>query len=191
MMIKEDLIKSITKEYAPLSEACQAELLDGIKVLTPTKGTTLVREGEYADKTYYIIKGCARAYYLKDGKDISDWFAIENEFISAIVSFFTQQPSPHYVELLEDSILLEFSRDKVESLAKKHHDFEHFIRIIVTKTMLRQQERITSILFQRAEQRYKALLQSYPNITQRVSLTHIASYLGITLETLSRIRRIK
>lgn len=187
----QNLITKITKQYTPLSETCQQELLEGAKLLTADKSTILVREGAYADKTYFIIKGCARAYYLKDGKDISDWFAFENDFISSIVSFFTDRPSPHYVELLEDSVLLEFSKTKIDELSDKHHDFERLIRMIVTETMLRQQERIASILFQRAEQRYLETLQIFPNITQRVALTHIASYLGITLETLSRIRSSK
>ncbi len=187
----QDIIDSISNEYAPLSKACQLEILEGAKILTSKKSTILVREHEYSDKTYFIIKGCARAYYLKDGKDISDWFAFENEFISSIVSFFTDKPSPHYIELLEDSVLIELSREKMNSLSDKYHDFEKLIRVVVTKTMLRQQERLASILFQKAEQRYLALLKMYPNITQRVSLTHISSYLGITLETLSRIRSAK
>lgn len=190
-MNKEDIINSIGNLYHPLTTECQVELLEEIKILALKKETTLVREGEYSDKTYYLIKGCARAFYLKDGRDISDWFAFENEFISSIVSYFTKQPSPHYIELLEDSIIVEISRETSENLADKYHDFERLIRIIVTKTMLSQQERITSLLFQRAEQRYIELLKIYPNITQRVSLTHIASYLGITLETLSRIRSVK
>ncbi len=190
-MNKEDILNAINRTYCPLTEECQVELLEGMKILTLEKDAILVREGQYSDKTYYIANGCARAYYLKDGKDISDWFAFENDFISSIVSFFTGQASPHYIELMEDAILFEMTREQIEKLSNKYHDFERLIRIVVTKTMLRQQERIASILFQRAEKRYEMLLEIYPNITQRVSLTHISSYLGITLETLSRIRSRK
>lgn len=190
-MNTEDIIKRISDAYSPLTKECQQALFRNMKVLVLAKGHTLVREGQYADKTYCIINGCARAYYLTEGKDVSDWFAFENEFISSIVSFFGHQPSPHYIELLEDSVLIEISRDAIETLADTYHDFERLIRVVVTKTMLSQQERIASILFQKAEQRYKNVLATHPNITQRVSLTHIASYLGITLETLSRIRRLK
>ncbi|UTW65331.1 Crp/Fnr family transcriptional regulator [bacterium SCSIO 12643] len=187
-MIEQKIIQSINETYSPLTEECIQELLTSAKISTLKKESTLVREGQYSNKTYYIINGCARAYYLQDGKDISDWFAFENEFISSIVSFFTGAPSPHYIELLEDSVLLEINRDHVNYLSHKYHDFERLIRVIVTKTMLRQQERIASIQFQRAEQRYENILAMYPKITQRVPLTHISSYLGITLETLSRIR---
>jgi CRP-like cAMP-binding protein len=190
-MNKEDILNSITKEYSTLSESSQTEILAAAKIIYAEKGTTLVREETYSEKTFYIAKGCARAYYLKDGKDISDWFAFENEFISSIVSFFSGLPSPHSVEVLEDSILFELTRDRINALSDKHRDFERLTKIVVIKTMLRHQERIASIQFQKANQRYTSLIRMYPNITQRVSLTHIASYLGITLETLSRLRRVK
>ena len=189
MNMFEAIFNNISDTYAPLSEECQKELVNNVTVLNKTKGSILVREGQYSDRTFYIVTGCARAYYLKDGRDISDWFAFENDFISSIVSFFSEQPSPHYVEVLEDSVLLEFSRERIENLAKRHHEYEHLLRIILTQTVLLQRARISTILFQKAEQRYQSLLQLYPDILLRIPLTHIASYLGITLETLSRIRR--
>lgn len=187
-MNKEEVIKRICETYAPLSRACQQELLDNGMMLFLEKNHILVREGQHSDKTYYIINGCARAYYLKDGKDITDWLAFENEFISSIISFFTHQPSPHYIELLEDSVLVEFSKSKIDELADKYHDFERLIRMVVIKTMLSQQEKIASMQFYSAKEKYANILAIRPDITQRVPLTFIASYLGITLETLSRIR---
>src|SRR6056297_1416798 len=122
-MNKELAIKTISNKYALLTYECEQELIDLVKILRLKKATILVREGTYSDKSYYIINGCARAYYLKDGKDVSDWFAFENDFISAIVSFFTNHPSPHFIELLEDSVLIEFTREQVEKLSAKYHDF--------------------------------------------------------------------
>ncbi len=189
--MKEELLKIISQTYAPLSTACQQELLEQMKVSSYEKGTILVREGQYSDKSFFILQGCARAFYLNDGRDISDWFAFENEFVSAIVSFFTNQPSPHYIEVLEDAVVIELTRTLIDDLAGKYHDFEHLVRVVVTKTMLAQRERISSILFHTAEERYQLLLAIRPDIVNRVPLMHIASYLGITLETLSRIRHPK
>lgn len=186
-----NVINIISETYSPLSEECKQELSDNAKILSLKKGVTLVKEGQYCNKTYYIVSGCARAYYLKEGKDISDWFAFEDEFISSIVSFFMNKPSPHYIELLEDSILIEISKGLIEELSDKYHDFERLIRVIVTKTMLSQQKRIVSMQFHNAEQKYENILARHPNITNRVPLMHIASYLGITLETLSRVRNPK
>lgn len=187
----EQLINQLGEIYSPLSEECQQDLINNSKLCTFTKGEIVVREGQYSQKAHLILSGCARAYYLKDGKDISDWFTFENQFMAPIVSFFSGKPSPHYVEFLEDSIAYEFSKNTFDSLSLKHHDFERFISKVVTETMLGLCERLYTIQFNRAEDRFKHLISIYPDITNRIPLTHIASYLGITLETLSRIRSKK
>lgn len=116
---------------------------------------------------------------------------LKMSLMAPIVSFFSDKPSPHYVEFIEDSTVLEFSKDSIDKLTSKHHDFERFISRVVTETMLGLCERLYTIQFNKADERYTHLLQIYPNITNRIPLTHIASYLGITLETLSRIRNPK
>ena len=185
------IIKTIEELYTPLSEECQKDFIEKFKFVEYEKGEIVVREGQYSNKAYFIVKGCSRAYYLKDSKDISDWFAFENEFMASIVSFFTEQPSPHYIEFIENSLVLEFNKDAIDELSQKHHDFERFISKVVTLTMLGLRERLSSILFNKAEDRYAQLISIRPDITKRMPLTHIASYLGITLETLSRIRNPK
>ncbi|UII76243.1 Crp/Fnr family transcriptional regulator [Flagellimonas sp. HMM57] len=190
-MDTEKILNKIGEIYSSLTHECQQEFIANSKLNTYKKGDTVVREGQYSKKAYLIIQGCARAYYLKGGKDISDWFTFENQFMASIISFFSCQPSPHYVEFVEDSTVLEFSKDTVDMLSKKHHDFERFISKVVIETMLGLCERLHTIQFAKADERYKQLITIYPDISQRISLTHIASYLGITLETLSRIRNPK
>ncbi len=184
----DQVIELISKTYSPLKDNCKVDLRNGARLLSFDKASVLVKEGQIADKMYFIVKGCARAFYLKEGKDITDWFAFENDFITSIHSFFLNVPSPHYIELLEPTTFLEISKDTVLELCDKHHDFDRLGRISATNTMLKLQQRIVSIQFETAFQKYKSLLSIRPDITQRVPLTHIASYLGITLETLSRIR---
>ena len=187
----ETIIKKLVNEYFPLSEECISDLKKFTKIRMIERSKLLVKEGQHTDKIYYIISGSARAYYLKNGKEISDWFAFENDFITSINGFFLSIPSPYNVEILESSTLIEFSKENLNLLSIKHHDFTHFEKAIVTKTMLQLQERIVSLQFETAQQKFDNLLKIYPNITQRISSTHIASYLGITLETLSRIRNSK
>jgi len=187
----EKTIQSISQNYSKLTDKCIGDFAQASKLLTADKSTLLVTEGQHADKSYFIVKGCARAYYLKDGKDITDWYAFENDFINSINSFFENVPSPHFIELLEPTTYLEISRDDIFILSDKYHDFERLLRIIATKTMLALRNRIFSVQFETAQQKYENLLIIRPDITQRVPLTHIASYLGITLETLSRIRNPK
>ncbi|MBW1298403.1 cyclic nucleotide-binding domain-containing protein [Aquimarina litoralis] len=187
----DSILTAVKKSYAPLSSQCEKEFIANTKFGSYKKGEIVIKEGQFSKKAYLIIEGCARAYYLKDGKDISEWFTFENQFMAPIVSFFSNNPSPHYVEFIEDSTVLEFSKDDVDKLADKYHDFERFISKVVTETMLGLCERLHTIQFAKADERFNHLITIYPDIVQRIPLTHIASYLGITLETLSRIRNPK
>ena len=185
------IISSINRNYSPITSECELDLVARCRLLQLEKSAILVREGQYADKTYFIAQGAARAYYLKDGREITDWFAFEDAFISAINSFFLNIPSPYFIELLEPAVIVEISRNTMLELCDKHHSFDRLCRIIVTKTMLQLQQRVVSMQFESAQQKLDNLLAIRPDITQRVPLGHIASYLGITLETLSRIRHQK
>jgi len=187
----QNILNKIGERYCPISKECQEELIAQTRIRTFKKSDIVIREGQYSKNAFLIIQGCSRAYYLQDGKDISDWFTFENDIVAPIISFFTHQPSPHYIEFVEDSVALEFSKNTIDELSSKYHDFEHFMRIVVTQIMLGLCERLHTIQFVKAEERYTRLLKIYPNITNRIPLTHIASYLGITLETLSRIRSPK
>ncbi|MBX2877961.1 MAG: Crp/Fnr family transcriptional regulator [Saprospiraceae bacterium] len=190
-MNKEEAIQSISQHYHPLPPDCQKDLLACCQLHRLEKGHLLVKEGQYADKTYYLLKGAARAFYLKDGKDITDWFAFEYEFISPIQSFFLNIASPQYIETLAPTLLLEVRREDVNRLSDLYRAFDRLGKIIVTQTLLKLQQRVISLQFESAQQKYDNLLAVTPDIEIRVPLMHIASYLGITLETLSRIRAAK
>lgn len=187
----DQIVDHVSKTYSELTKECKKDLKDLSKVSSFEKGTLLVKEGHFANKSYFIVSGCARTFYIKEDKDVTDWFAFENDFISSINSFFLNVPSPLYIELLEPSIILEISRENMVNLSEKHHDFERLGSRVLTKTLLQLQQRVVSIQFETAKQRYQNLLKVRPDITLRVPLSHIASYLGITLETLSRIRNPK
>lgn len=173
---------------SPLSDACQADLEKVITVKNYPKNEILVKEGEHSNHLFFILEGSIRAFYNKDGKIVTDWFAFEDSFICAIVSFFLNVPSPHFIEVLEPCRLLEIQRDDVEMLCNKHHDFERLARLTTTKTMLQLQQRVVSLQFENAQQRLENLLRVFPTIMERVPLGDIASFIGMTQETLSRLR---
>jgi CRP-like cAMP-binding protein len=185
------VIETISKNYSLLTDDCKSDLKKSCTLLSLDKLSLIEKEGQLATKMYFIVSGCLRAFYTKDGKDITDWFAFEGDFVSSINSFFQDIPSKHNIELLESTTLMEISKETIFALTNTHHCFERLGRIAVTKTMLQLQERIVSIQFETAQQKYESLINIRPDITQRVPLTHIASYLGVTLETLSRIRNPK
>lgn len=187
----ESVIESISETYSPLTEECKSDLKKFSTLVSYNKFSLLVKEGQYSDKMHFIVSGCLRASYLKDGRDITDWFAFEGDFVSSISSFFQGLPSKHSIEILEQSTLMEIPKETIFALTNAHHCFERLGRIAVTKTMLQLQERIVSLQFETAYQKYESLITLRPDILQRVPLTHISSYLGMTLETLSRVRNPK
>lgn len=187
----DEIIASIIAEFGTLSHETINDIKKVAKIRDVHKDDILVREGEYSYELYFIAKGGARAYYLKNGRNITDWFAFENDFISSIVSFFLSVPSQHYIEVLEDSTLMVLQLKDIEELCDKYHDFERLARMSITKTMLQLQQRIVNLQFKTSKERYDGLLEKFPQIELRAPLGHIASYLGITQETLSRIRNPK
>ena len=181
-------INVLQRHYGRLSETCVKDLAQCISVARFGKSEVIIEMGAVADDLFFLRQGSARAYYLKDGREITDWFAFEHDFICAINSFYTQNPSPHYIASIEPMVAGVIHAPDMQMLCKKHHDFEHLCRNITTDIMLRLQQRIVALQFESAQQKYENLLLKYPGISNRVAVNHIASYLGITNETLSRIR---
>jgi len=153
------------------------------------KGHLLFRQGEVCRHIFYIEKGLARIYYnSSNGKEITAWFFAENSFLTAHDSFYQRKASPTYCELLEDSVVYSLKYTDVEAMLNENHELAKFAFHAVFELAKKLTEFINGIKFQSAEERYNALMHNYPNIFQRAKLGHIASFLGITQETLSRIR---
>ena len=152
------------------------------------KGYLLHKEGNVCRKLFFIQTGLARIFYYKEGKDITTSFVAENTFTTAVDSFFEQKPSRYNIELLEPGTVSWIGYEDLMRLFKECHAIERFGRMITTEFLKAYAERLTAIQFQTATERYQALQARHPNILSRVALGHIASYLGITQETLSRLR---
>ena len=148
-------------------------------------------EGAICDCFFVIHKGLARAYYYKDAKDITAHFAIENTTITAIDSFIQRKKSRYNIELLEDTSLSYIRHDDWKKLLEDKPHYEKYARIFLEKIYIDIAERIEGLLFHSAKERYNKLTNEFPTLQQRVNLGHIASYIGITQETLSRIRAQK
>ncbi len=153
------------------------------------KGTKFLNQGQTCKKLFYIKKGLARSYYYNEkGKDVTVWFFSDNNVMVSVESFFQQKPSLYYMELLEDSRLYYITYQDLQKLFDKHHSIERFGRLLSTQLLTDVVGKLNAIQFQTAKERYQFLIQKYPDIAYRAPLGHIASYLGITQETLSRIR---
>jgi len=129
----DEILAAIVTQFSPLSTETLVALKECAQIREVGKGHTLVREGDYSYELYDVVKGGARAYYLKDGKTITDWFAFENDFISSIISFFLAVPSQYYIQVLEDTTVMVWQLQDIELLCDKFHNFERLSRLSTTK----------------------------------------------------------
>jgi CRP/FNR family transcriptional regulator, anaerobic regulatory protein len=159
-----------------------------LKIERIKKGEFLVREGQTCNKIAFIYEGLFRIFYLKEGIEINTCFCKENSIISSFNSFINQVPSNESIQTIEDSVIVTLSSANVINLYKESSIWQNIRLLLTEKECLRLSDRASSLSFKSALDKYKNLLKTQPEIVQRVPIQHIASYLGISRETLSRIR---
>lgn len=174
--------------FVKLSAESRTSLLSLMLKQQFQKGHVLVPSGSICSHVYYIEKGLARRFYLKDGKEVTEIFNPEHSFACSMSSYITKVPDNRQIELLEPSIVWSLPYSQLEKLYDAYHDIERLGRYLVTQEMVAMHERLGSLQFFTAAERYNNFVAAYPSLLQRVPLGIIASYLGITQETLSRIR---
>lgn len=182
-----DHIKKIT----PLSTSSQNELLSICKTVDFKKGEDIQSIGHTCKTIYFVDKGLVRIYYFKDGIDITESFEFENAFVARAESLFTGKPSKKAIQAIENTTLIAIDSNKLFKLFDKHSDLERLFRKIIEHSYVNTVNRLESLQFHTAEERYKSLLKESPDVLKRVPLKMIASYLGITPVSLSRIRAQK
>lgn len=183
-----DKFFELVSQFTCLSSESKVALSEIALMLVLPKGHLLLKPNTVCHYIYFIEKGLTRTFYIKDEKDVTDWFSAENSFACSIMSFISQTPDRRAIELLEPSVLWAFHFKDLEKLYSKHHEIERLGRHLVSFGIIQMQQRFDSLHFASAFERYETLLKTHPDIIQRVPLGMIASYLGITQETLSRIR---
>lgn len=172
----------------PLSEEAVLDLAGIITAEDMKRGTELLRIGQVARRMFFIRKGLARVYYTMEEREVTDYFAIDGQFIGAVPSLITEEPSRKAIHVIEDSEVLSFPVKALDELGSRHHDLERALRRMTQFGMLQGQQRIESLRFHSAAERYALLERTYPGITNRCPLHYIASYLNTTPVSLSRIR---
>lgn len=171
---------SILKEWEKLSHLFVREEI-------PAK-TLLLREGQMANKIFLIEKGCLRSWFNNEGKDVTFQFFFEGQGVSSIESFMTHQPSLFNIESLENSIIHTLSKKDFQTLIANEPEIHTEINAHILQRLFFYQKLFLSRIKDNPEKRYKEMLHEYPEIFQRVPQHYIASYLGITSVSLSRIR---
>lgn len=151
---------------------------------------TMLQAGEISRHSIFVCKGCLRSYSIDEkGVEHISQISLEDRWIANLYSLITQKPSDLYIDALEDSDLLLLPANVMEKLYDEVPRMERFFRLMMQNAYVATQRRLNSTLSISAEERYLELFETYPNLLLRVPLVHIASYLGITPESLSRIRK--
>ncbi len=176
--------------YVTLTEEEQEQLYN-IIIETKIKRRQFIDQPGYTCQyRNYVVEGAFRSFFLdKDGKDHTVQLAVEDWFVSDFYSYITQTPATLFVEALEDATILQMRYEHIEPLCSKIHGLSEYFRITTERAFAFSRHRALSGISKTAEERYLELLDRYPNIVNRVPQRMIASYLGMSAEFLSKIRK--
>lgn len=155
------------------------------------KNETVLQEGKVCNYLYYIHKGMLIGHYHLPDQEVCNWFALENDFATSYYSFISRQPSYEIISSIENTSVQAISFSKLNELYQLFPETERAGRLLLEDYYSRLEERLISIQFKSAKERYQTLLKNRPEIIQRAPLGRVASYLGMKQETLSRIRAEK
>ncbi len=174
----------------PISDSLKDAIIKHTKIINVKKKTTLLSAGDKCDTIYFILSGASRVYYLNDeGIETTNWFLFENEFAISVYSFFTGLPGFEYIQTIEDCRLIALNGGTLDWIYENFIEFNFIGRKLTESYYIRNEDQASSLRNLNATERYQKLLKSSPQLINRVPLGYIASYLGISQETLSRIRK--
>lgn len=179
------------QQFGSPSEKAKEELSKISTIISVKKSSDLQPIGHTCKTIYFLQKGLARIYYFKVDIDITESFSFENSIVVRFESLFAGQPSKKGIQALEDSEFIAINATKLNKLYDSYPEIERLFRKITEAELVQNINRVESIQFHTADERYKALLKEAPDVLRRVPLKYVASYLGITQVSLSRIRAQK
>jgi len=189
-MDKTDLLQKTFNKLVPISEEEWDLMRTYVKERTFKKGEYLCRHGQVEEYLSIIYKGTCRGFYSsKDGEEISVAFMFANDYVSAYYSFLTQRPSLMAVQALTPVSVLSIHKTNLDEMCYQYKSAERIGRLNAERIYRRKEEREISLLTMSATERYVELLNRNPKLLRQIPLKHIASYLGIKPESLSRIRK--
>lgn len=181
--------QNLWKQYEFLEISDLTELLSIGKIIHIPKNEHFLKAGDYTKKVGMIMNGLIRFYHLKDGEEYNIIFKHELQMVSSFECIILNQPSSYSFEALEDTYLMVYDYEEMETLFTKNHQLERFGRHFIQHELAQAIKFYEGHLFYSPEERYLKFIEKYPNLMNRVSLKHLSSFLGITPVSLSRIRK--
>jgi CRP-like cAMP-binding protein len=167
----------------------ELDLLESILVpLKYAKNEMILREGETCTNIYWVVRGLVRQFYYKNGKELTEYMATENNIVMCIESLFREQPTHLQIKAIEPTILIAMPKADLEAVAMKSVNIQILYRKILEESLILSQIHADMLRFESAQDRYQKLIKRQPQLVLRAPLVYIASYLQMTPETLSRVR---
>jgi CRP-like cAMP-binding protein len=185
---KRDIARELARRYSTMTHD-ELDILESILVPRKyAKGEKVLKEGDVCRSIIYIDKGLLRQYYLKNGKEVTEYLAVEGTIMMSIESLFRETPSLQQIEAIEPTIIYELPKQRLEEVALHNVNIQILYRKILEESLILSQVHADLVRFESAENRYRRMCKLSPQVALRAPLLYIASYLQMTPETLSRVR---
>lgn len=181
-------LRSFIKSQVRIDDADLQSILSNFQVLTIGKDRFLLKPGQVANAYYFVADGGLRIYLEKEGKQVTGWLAFANDFFTDLESFEYGQPSQLYIQAIEKTTLYTIEKAKMEFLYTQFAAWQQFGRKVWQTAFLKVVNALLSFQTMTAEERYRAMMQQ-SDLLQKVPLKQLASYLGVTQTSLSRLRK--
>lgn len=183
-----DVARELARKYSTMTHD-ELDILESVLIPKKyAKGEMVLSEGEICTSIIYIDKGLLRQFYLKNGKEVTEYLAVEGSIMMSIESLFKEVPSVQQIEAIEPTIVYELPKKRLEEVALHNVNIQILYRKILEESLIVSQVHADLVRFESAENRYRRMCKISPQIALRAPLLFIASYLQMTPETLSRVR---
>lgn len=187
-MMKNILYKYMSR-WTSLTEEDQQAIVDEIHIQEFKKGTVLLKQGDVPTKCYFILKGCVREYSIEDGRETTSNFFTEEQAIAIFNHHKPDKSSDYTFTCVEDSVMVVGDLNTEQDMYNKHPQLETMTRRMIEESFSKVQEEFSAFIASSPEKRFKTLLLKRPSLIDRVPQHQLASYLGMTPESLSRIKK--
>ncbi len=188
-LTKRDVARELARRYSTMTHD-ELDVLESILVpMRFVKGEKVLSEDDMCKHIYWIAKGLVRQYYHKDGKELTEYLAVENYIVMSIESLFKEKPTKMQIVALEPTLIYALPKLQLEQVAMRSVNIQILYRKILEESLILSQIHADMLRFESARDRYLKFAKYHPQLVQRAPLVHIASYLQMTPETLSRIRK--
>ncbi len=183
-----DVARELARRYSTMTHD-ELDVLESILVpMKFQKGEVILKEGDVCKNIYWVVKGLVRQFYIKNGKELTEYMAVENTICMSIESLFKEQPSHQQIHAIEPTIIFALPKAKLEKEAVRNVNIQMMYRKILEESLILSQVHADMLRFESAQERYAKLVKRSPQLVLRAPLLYIASYLQMTPETLSRVR---